>query len=182
MFPRGTFRFVPSTRNVLQPRLCRLTLSYDLSFSSVITFSERPSLITQALSLPLPCLFRHCLRYKLAVIYYILSPPPPPRASLVAQLVKNPPAMRVTWVRSLGWERSPGEEKDYPLQYSGLENSMDCSVHGVAKSQTRLSDFHFHFPHHLENSIRAGTLSVVVTTVLPVPRIVPCTWMVLNKG
>ena len=32
--------------------------------------------------------------------------------------------------------RSPGEEKGYPLQYSGLENSMDCIVHGVAKSQT----------------------------------------------
>ena len=32
--------------------------------------------------------------------------------------------------------RSPGEGKDYPLQYSGLEKSMDCVVHGVAKSQT----------------------------------------------
>ena len=41
--------------------------------------------------------------------------------------------------------RSPGEGKGYPLQYSGLENSMDCIVHGVTKSQTRLSDFHFHF-------------------------------------
>ena len=30
----------------------------------------------------------------------------------------------------------PGEGKGYPLQYSGLENSMDCIVHGVAKSQT----------------------------------------------
>ena len=39
----------------------------------------------------------------------------------------------------------PGEGKGYPLQYPGLENSMDCIVHGVAKSQTRLSDFHFHF-------------------------------------
>ena len=39
--------------------------------------------------------------------------------------------------------RSPGEGKGYPLQYSGLENSIDCIVHGVAKSQTRLSDFHF---------------------------------------
>ena len=43
-------------------------------------------------------------------------------ASLVAQLVKNPPAMRETWVGT-----------------SGLENSMDCI------SQTQLSDFHFHF-------------------------------------
>jgi len=55
-------------------------------------------------------------------------------ASLVAQLVKNPPAMWETWVRSLGWKDSPGEGKGYPLQYSGLENSMDCIVHGVTKS------------------------------------------------
>ena len=35
-----------------------------------------------------------------------------------------------------GLRRSPGEGKGYPLQYSGLENSMDCVIHGVAKSQT----------------------------------------------
>ena len=52
----------------------------------------------------------------------------------MAQLVKNPPAMQETWVRSLGWEDSPGEGKGYPLQYSGLENSRDCLVHEVAKS------------------------------------------------
>ena len=39
--------------------------------------------------------------------------------------------------------RSPGEVKGYPFQYSGLENSMDCVVRGVAQSQTRLNDFHF---------------------------------------
>ena len=44
-----------------------------------------------------------------------------------------------------GLGRSPGEGKGYPFQYSGLENSTDCLVYGVAKSQTRLSDFHFHF-------------------------------------
>ena len=44
-----------------------------------------------------------------------------------------------------GLGRSPGEGKGYTLQYSGLENSMDCIVHGVAKSRTRLSNFHFHF-------------------------------------
>ena len=43
-----------------------------------------------------------------------------------------------------GLGRCPGEGKDYPLQYSGLENSMDHIVHGVTKSQTRLSDFYFH--------------------------------------
>ena len=42
-----------------------------------------------------------------------------------------------------GLGRSPGEGKGYPLQF-GLENSMDCIVHGVAKSWTQLSDFHFH--------------------------------------
>ena len=41
-----------------------------------------------------------------------------------------------------GLGRSPGEGKGYPLQYSGLENSMDCIVHGVTKSWTRLSNFH----------------------------------------
>ena len=40
-----------------------------------------------------------------------------------------------------GSGRSPGEGIGYPLQYSGLENFMDCIVHGVAKSGTRLSDF-----------------------------------------
>ena len=56
--------------------------------------------------------------------------------SLVAQLVKNPPAMQETWVSFLGWED--------PLEKgNGLENSMDCIVHGVTKSWTRLSDFHF---------------------------------------
>ena len=44
-----------------------------------------------------------------------------------------------------GLGRSLGEGKGYPLQYSGLENSMNCIVHGVAKSRTRLSDFHFIF-------------------------------------
>jgi len=39
---------------------------------------------------------------------------------------------------------STGEGKGYPLQNSGLENSMDCIVHGVAESWTGLSDFHFH--------------------------------------
>ena len=44
-----------------------------------------------------------------------------------------------------GLRRSPGEGKGYPLHYSGLENSMDCIVHGVTESRIRPSDFHFHF-------------------------------------
>ena len=42
-----------------------------------------------------------------------------------------------------GLGKSPGEGKGYPFQYSGLENSMDCIVHGVAKTRTQLSGFHF---------------------------------------
>ena len=41
-----------------------------------------------------------------------------------------------------GLGRSPAEGKVYPLQYSGLENSMDCIGHGAVKTQTQLSDFH----------------------------------------
>ena len=42
-----------------------------------------------------------------------------------------------------GSGRSTGEGIGYPLQYSGLENSMDSIVHGVTKSHTQLSDFYF---------------------------------------
>jgi len=56
-------------------------------------------------------------------------------ASLVAQLIKNPPAMRETWVQSLGWED--------PLEKGKATHSSilawripDYTIHGVAKSQT----------------------------------------------
>ena len=66
-------------------------------------------------------------------------------ASLVSQLVKNPPAMQVEDLGSIpALGRSPREEKGYPLWYSGLENSMDYIVLGIARSQKGLSDFHFH--------------------------------------
>ena len=45
----------------------------------------------------------------------------------------------------LGLGRSSGEGEGYPLQYSDLENSMGCIVHGVKKSWIQLSDFHFDF-------------------------------------
>ena len=47
--------------------------------------------------------------------------------------------------------RSPGEGNSYPLQYSGLENYTGCIAHGVAKSWTQLSEFHFHI--YLTNSL-----------------------------
>ena len=65
-------------------------------------------------------------------------------AYLVAQLVKNLPAMQENWVRSLGWQDPL--EKGMAIHSSILENSMDRGawwtvVHGVAKSLTRLSLF-----------------------------------------
>ena len=42
-----------------------------------------------------------------------------------------------------GFGRSPGKGNSYPLQYSGLESSMDSIVYGVTKSRMSLSDFHF---------------------------------------
>ena len=66
-------------------------------------------------------------------------------AFLVAQLVKNLPIMQDTSVRSLGLEDPLEKGKGYPFLYSGLENSMDCIVHGIAMSWTQLSNFHFDF-------------------------------------
>ena len=57
-----------------------------------------------------------------------------------------------------GLRRSPGEGNSYPLQYSGVENSMDCIVHGVTKSHTWLSDFHI-----------GGHMSPAFWTSLPPP-------------
>ena len=79
-------------------------------------------------------------------------------AFLIAQLIKNPPAMWETWVRSLGWEDPLEKGKATHFQYSGLENSMDCIVRGVAKSQTQLSDFHSPFHHFTDEDTEAVRL------------------------
>ena len=67
------------------------------------------------------------------------------RASLVAQMVKNPPAMKETWVRPLGWE-DPLEEgmathsSTVAWRISMDRGAWEATVQGVARSQTRLSD------------------------------------------
>ena len=66
----------------------------------------------------------------------------PQGASLVAQLVKNPPTMWEMSVRSLGWEDPL--EKEKATLFSILAWRIPWTVHGVAKSPTWLSDFHFH--------------------------------------
>ena len=66
-----------------------------------------------------------------------------------------------------GLGRSPGERNGYPLQYSDLENSMDCIVHGVVKSQTQLSNFHFSLQigklsnNTIENTVMIEELSIL---------------------
>ena len=65
--------------------------------------------------------------------------------NLAAQMVKNLPAMQETWVLIPGLGRSPGGGNSNPSQYPHLENPMDrrawwATVHGVAKSQTQLSN------------------------------------------
>ena len=55
-----------------------------------------------------------------------------------------------------GLGRSPGERKGYPFQYSGLENSMDCIVHGITKSQTLLNNFHFTSLHFTKKTAHKG--------------------------
>ena len=62
-----------------------------------------------------------------------------------------------------GLGRPPGEEKVYPLQYSVPENSMYCRIHGVAKSWTGLSDFHFCFS--ALNMVRLEELSLTLGRV-----------------
>ena len=49
---------------------------------------------------------------------------------------KESTAVWETWVQSLAWEDPLEKGTATPLQYSGLENSVDCIVHGVAKSRT----------------------------------------------
>ena len=70
----------------------------------------------------------------------------------MAQLVKNLPAREkkkesacnVGDLGSIpGLGKPPGEGKSYALQYSGQENSLECTVHRVPKSRTQLRDFHF---------------------------------------
>ena len=66
-----------------------------------------------------------------------------------------------------GLRRSPGEGNRYPLQYSGLENSIDSIVHGVAKSWTQLSGFHFlQFRENLLTSRAAKTNSGYFSNLL----------------
>ena len=88
--------------------------------------------------------FKHILYRANEKVRNILEKWPCNGASLVAQLIESPPAMQETWIWSLAWE-DPLEKETVSHSSSGLEDSMDCVVHEVAKSRTGLSDFHFYF-------------------------------------
>ena len=83
----------------------------------------------------------------------------------MTQLVKNLPAMRETWVQSLGWEDPLEKEK---TTHSSVP-ALDYTVHGVRKSRTRLSDFHFHFLvlHYVRWVVTAYKSEVVFAFYLP---------------
>ena len=68
--------------------------------------------------------------------YEIVTPPPYSVVSLIAQLVKNPPAMQETLVRLLGQGRSPGEGIGYPLQYSWASVVAQLVKNPTAKRET----------------------------------------------
>ena len=81
----------------------------------------------------------------------------------MAQTIKRLSTMRETWVRSLGWEDSL--EKEMATHSSALDQKIpwteEPGVHGVAKSQTRLSDFTFTFHFHL-NIMRIRSYSLIL--------------------
>ena len=79
----------------------------------------------------------------LALLLVLKAPPSEMRAPKMVQTVKNPPAVRESWLQSLGREDPLEEGSGNPLQYSGLQNSMDrgapwATVCGVTNSLTRL--------------------------------------------
>ena len=94
--------------------------------STKIAFAQEPSLSSLSLSLPILNQSKH-----LPNIHIIVSPSPF-WASLMAQMVKNPPAMQETWVLSLGWEDLL--EKEWrPTPVFWPAESMDWTAHGVAE-------------------------------------------------
>ena len=83
------------------------------------------------------CLFNNVLNFTSILKFFWF----PLWASLVAQLVKNPPATWETWVQSLGWKDPPGAGRDYPLQCSGISLMLSSLIHEVRMHECVLSHF-----------------------------------------
>ena len=64
-----------------------------------------------------------------------------------------------------GLGRSSGEVNGYPIQYFGLENFMDCIVHGITKSWARLNDFNFHFDNMTDAFAEANVVLIKILEI-----------------
>ena len=109
----------------------------------------------------------------------------PPRwkvgASLIAQLVKNPPAVCLGSTPGLG--RFPGKETGYPLQYSGLKNSMNCIVHGLQRVRYDWVTFTNSLDgnrHYFCNFVLWETLNPVITHSLTFDFVL-ANWYLISK-
>ena len=85
------------------------------------------------------------------------------KMSLGGSDVKDLLAIQETWVQSLDQEDPLEEGNGYQLQYSCLQNSMDrgarqATVHGVTKSWTQLSDYHFTFLNDSRKPVVSNTI------------------------
>ena len=69
-----------------------------------------------------------------------------------------------------GFRRSGGEENSYPLQYSGLENSMDCIVHRVTESDERLSHAYIYINEQIHKYVYCVCTSIYFLYLLKGPR------------
>ena len=89
-------------------------------------------------------------------------------ASLVAQLVKNLPAIWETWVQSLGWEDPLKKGNTAHSSILAWRNSMDCIVHGVAKTRTSAT-----FTHVFIESVMPSNYPIFCCHLLLLPSIFP---------
>ena len=105
-------------------------------------------------------------------------------SSPLAQTGKNPPAMAETWVRYLGWE-DPWRREQQPTavfrpgDFHGQRSF--ATVHGVIKSQTRLSNFHFIFAN-VKEAVNCLVIEEKETTVLLNSRPEFCQWEYSQKN
>ena len=106
-------------------------------FVELLLFLPWASLLAQLVK-NLPAMQETLVQFPVGRIHWRKTRLPTPvfLASLVAQLIKNPSTIQEDLGSTPGLGRSPGEGKGYLPQYSGLESSMDCIVHGVVKSRT----------------------------------------------
>ena len=111
-----------------------------LGFQSLILhapFKSKASSIVQLVKNPLVMQETPVDSWVRKICWRMVSLPTPVFLGFPCGSVAKESAYNVEDLRSIpGLGRSPGEGKSYPFHYSGLENSMDCIVHGVAKSDT----------------------------------------------